>query len=64
MQTMKDLSIEFKTYLKNVYDKEYKSRHKKNNEEYNIDTKSLATGAYILLINDGKSTSHKKFIKQ
>lgn len=37
---------------------------KKNNEEYNIDTKSLATGAYILLINDGKSTSHKKFIKQ
>jgi hypothetical protein len=37
---------------------------KTNNEEYNIDTKSLATGAYILLINDGKSTSHKKFIKQ
>jgi hypothetical protein len=37
---------------------------KSNNEEYNIDTKSLATGAYILLINDGKSTSHKKFIKQ
>ena len=37
---------------------------KKTNEEYNIDTKSLATGAYILLINDGKSISHKKFIKQ
>lgn len=35
-----------------------------NNEEYKIDTKSLATGAYILLINDGKHTSHKKFIKQ
>ena len=37
---------------------------KSNNEEYNIDTKSLSTGAYILLINDGKSTIHKKFIKQ
>jgi hypothetical protein len=35
-----------------------------SNNEYRVDTKTLATGAYILLINDGKHTSHKKFIKQ
>ena len=37
---------------------------KLSNNEYRVDTKTLATGAYVLLINDGKSTSHKKFIKQ
>jgi hypothetical protein len=37
---------------------------KLSNNEYRVDTKTLTTGAYVLLINDGKHTSHKKFIKQ
>lgn len=37
---------------------------KVSNDEYRIETKTLATGAYMLLMNDGSKTIHSKFIKQ